>query len=70
MEWITLPSRPSAADLEGLYSRLRSGARVMLRASDGDHASLRAALARHGFMIDAVDGGAHGFMLLPLRACA
>ena len=37
MEWITLTSRPSAADLEHLWTLLRQGASVFLRAENGDH---------------------------------
>lgn len=65
----TLPHTPSDAEWERLYAAIRSGAHVVLRATNGDHRSLREALARRGFL-DVIDGGTEGLELIGIGACA
>jgi hypothetical protein len=71
MEWITLPQRPPDATWELLYGHLRQGRSVMLCTEEGiGAAEIREALGRRGFLVDTVDGGPHGLLVLPTGACA
>lgn len=65
MEQVTITAREGASVWEQVYTALRQGTAVLLRAAGGNHRSLRPALARHGFLADVVDGGERGLLLLP-----
>ena len=57
-----MPAEPTHADVERLEAALAVGRHVVLRAVDGQHAHLRAGLARFGFL-DVTDGGEAGLEL-------
>jgi hypothetical protein len=66
---ITLSPEAPPKELEPLYAAVRRRAPVLVRARDGDTATLRRELARRGFL-DIVDGGDAGLELGGLGACA